>query len=138
MYVYKDPQRQWLAGAEQELAQCLSQREAIDRRIAELQQIIRAVKPVIAGADEMADVSLPKLCLRVLSFTGAMFQSPTQVRDGLKIIGVVVSGNNPMGVIHTTLGRLARDGYAEARASKPGAPLQYRLTPAGRIALQNQ
>jgi hypothetical protein len=138
MYVYKNPQRQWLAATEQELEQRLHERMAVDRRIAELKQIIKTLKPVVKDADEMDDISLPQLCLRVLSFTGPMYQSATQIRDGLKTMGLNVFGNNPMGVIHTMLGRLAKDGHAEARLPRPGAPLEFRITTAGRVALQNK
>ena len=136
MYVYTNPQRQWLAAAEQELAERLEQRRQLDQRIAELEQTIQALRPIVQNADEMADLSLPKLCLKALSFSGSQYQTATQIRDGLKAMGVHVPGQNPMGVIHTTLGRLARDHYVEARSPRPGAALIFRLTTAGRLALQ--
>jgi hypothetical protein len=137
MIVYKNPQRQWLAGAEQELAQRLQERAALDRRVEELQQIIQALRPLLRDADETVNASLPQLCLRVLNSTGGAFQSVPQIKEGLKAIGVEIPAKNPLAVLHTTLSRLTNNGYAEARSPRPGSPLQYRITTAGRLLLQS-
>lgn len=52
MIVYKNPQRQWLAGAEQELAQRLQEQASLQARIAQLQQTIAALKGVLADEQE--------------------------------------------------------------------------------------
>jgi len=136
MHVYTNPQRQWLAAAEQELAQRLEARQTLNQRITELQQIIQTLRPVLQNQEEMADVSLPKLCLKILSFSGTSFQPPTQVRDGLRKLGLEVPGQNPMAVIHTTLSRLSNSGFAQGRTPRLGAPIHYRITNAGRLALE--
>jgi len=51
-------------------------------------------------------------------------------------MGVEVQGANPLGVLHTALGRLAAGGYAEKVPSYPGGPSHYRITTAGRLVLQ--
>jgi len=136
MYVYKHPQRQWLAAVEQELAQRMEERSGIEKRIVELQRIAEKLRPVLKNADELAEVSLPQLCLRVLGFSGQLYQSPIQLRDGLKAMGVQIPGKNPMGVLHTTLYRLTKGGYVDAKALRAGGPLVFRITPTGRTALQ--
>jgi hypothetical protein len=138
--VYKNPQRQRLAAAEQELAQLLENRAALDRRVAELQQVIESLMPVVRGfedADEKTNVSLPNLCLRELALSGPKFLSATAIRDGLSKMGVSVAGNNPMAVIHTTLGRLTNDGYAESKRFTLNGPLQFRITRKGVATIQS-
>ena len=138
MLIYKNPQRQWLAGAEQELAQRLQERAMLDQRIAELQQTIEALRTIVGDANEMAKTSLPMLCLRVLSFSLGRLQSVPLIKQGLEAIGITIPGNNPLAVLHTALGRLAVKGYAEAESPKPGTAVQYRITQAGLAALQDK
>jgi hypothetical protein len=138
MLVYKNPQRQWLAGAEQELAQRLQEQAVLQARIAQLQQTIAALKTVLANEEERDDISLPKLCLQVLSFSSRNFQSVPSIRAGLNAIGVQVPGKNPLAVLHTALSRLVGNGLAESRPPEPGGPLHYRITAAGRAALQGR
>ncbi len=135
MLVYKNQQRQWLAAAEQELAQRLQERGILDHRIAELQATIAALSSAVQQSEETINLSVPQLCLRVLSFSGA-FHSPPQIRDGLTAIGVQINAPNPLAVIHTTLARLVANEYVEARSMPTGGPPQYRITTAGRLALQ--
>jgi hypothetical protein len=138
MLVFQNPQRQWLAGAEQELAQRLQEQANLSARIAQLQQTIAALRSVVANEQETHDVSLPKLCLQVLTFSGHNFQSVPSIRTGLKAIGVEVPGQNPLAILHTALSRLVGNGLAESRPVKPGAPLRFRITTAGRRALQKR
>lgn len=138
MIVFKNPQRQWLAAAEQEMAQRIQERDTAQARINQLQETIDALRRLIANEEETEDVSLPKLCLRVLSFSGNNYQTVPMVRDGLRTIGVQVPGPNPLGVLHTALARLVDNQFAESRSPKPGAPLQYRIKTAGRLVLQNR
>jgi hypothetical protein len=138
MIVYTNPQRQWLAGAEQELAQRLQEQANLAARIAQLEQTIAALKSVIGNEQEREDVSLPRLCLQVLTFSRGNFQSVPSIRAGLKAIGVEVPGQNPLAVLHTALSRLVGNGLADSRPVKPGAPLRYRITTAGQRALQKR
>ena len=135
MLIYKNPQRQWLAAAEQELTQRLEERAALDRRIEELQQTVEHLRAIVGQADERINMSLPQLCLRVLSFTYDQPQSVPTIKNGLATIGVMVPGENPLAVLHTNLARLVDKGYATATRPKRGAPLQYQITNAGRAAL---
>src|ERR1022692_3651160 len=100
MIVYTNPQRQWLAGAEQELTQRLQERAILDQRITQLQQTIEALRGVVAQEQAISNVSLPQLCLHVLSFTVGYYQSVPQIREGLRSIGVDVPGKNPLAVLH--------------------------------------
>lgn len=133
MIVFKNPQRQWLAAAEQERAQLLQQRTIIDNRIAELNQTIRALTPIVQNSEQTINMSVPQLCLKILSFSGA-FQTPTQVRDGLAGMGIQINSPNPMAVIHTALGRLVTSGYVESKSVL--GVMQFRITVTGRAALQ--
>jgi hypothetical protein len=125
-----------LQAAEQELAECSQQMDFLKKRIPELKEIVRGLKLAISKAQqqEVTD-SLPTLCLRVLSFS-QIPQSAQQVRDGLRIIGIEVQGVNPLGIIYTALARLIQPGFVEAVTPFPGAAKHYRITPAGRLALQ--
>lgn len=136
MIVYKNPQRQWLAGAEAELAQRIQERDNLSVRIAQLEQTIAALKSVLPPDVETEEVSLPMLCLQILSFGGANYQTIPLIRDGLTAIGIQVGGQNPLAVLHTALGRLATNGLAEAKPRT--TPSQYRITNAGLTALQNR
>jgi hypothetical protein len=133
MLVFKNPQRQWLAGAEQELAQLLQQRAIIDNRIVELTKTIQALTPIVQNSEHTINMSVPQLCLRILSFSGA-FQTPTQIRNGFTAMGIQINSPNPMAVIHTALGRLVTSGYVESK-SVLGSQ-QFRITVTGRAALQ--
>ena len=86
MLVFKNPQRQWLAGAEQELAQLLQQRAIIDNRIVELTKTIQALTPIVQNSEHTINMSVPQLCLE------------------------------SMAVIHTALGRLVTSGYVESKS----------------------
>src|SRR5580700_7761805 len=103
-----------------------------DRRVA---ATIEALSSVVQQSEETINLSVPQLCLRVLSFSGA-FHTPPQIRDGLTAIGVQINAPNPLAVIHTTLARLVANEYVEARSMPTGGPPQYRITTAGRLALQ--
>jgi hypothetical protein len=133
--VYKNPQRQWLAAAEQELAQKLQERAIIDNRIAKLQTVIESLSAALQDSEQTINMSIPQLCLHVLSLSGA-FQSPPQIRDGLAQLGIHINAPNPLGVIHTTLGRLVSSGYAQPKPTPVGGSTQYRITTSGRAALQ--
>jgi hypothetical protein len=135
MLVYRNPQRQWLAAAEQELVQRQQERQALDARIAELRRTIDGLRAAVGDSEETMNASLPQLCLRVLSFTAGGLQSVPQVKQGLEAIGIVVPGNNPHAVLHTTLSRLAAKGYATAQAPKQGLPIHYGITQTGLNAL---
>jgi hypothetical protein len=134
-YIYRNPHRQALTAVEQELAERLEQIEMLKARVKELQEARKALLPLAQqeSSDEMT-ASLPQLCLRILNFSGQA--TVAQIRDGLRIIGVEVKGQNPLAILHTTLGRLTQSGYAEAVPQHPGVPLQYRITTAGKLALQ--
>jgi len=134
MLVFKNPQRQWLAAAEQELANRLQEREILDNRIAELQAIINAIRPVLQNSEQTINMSVPQLCLQVLSSGNP--QSPPEIRAALAARGIQINGPNPLAVIHTSLARLITNGYVEATSSRPGAPNQYRITATGRVILQ--
>jgi hypothetical protein len=134
--VYKNPQRQWLAAAQQELDQRLQERAVLDRRIAELQQTIEQLTIITGQADERVNMSLPQLCLKILSIHLGIPQSIPQIKQGLEAIGVVVPGHNPLAVLHTNMGRLVERGLATARPAKRGGPLIYQITDVGREALQ--
>jgi hypothetical protein len=120
MLVFKNPQRQWLAAAEQELAQWCQQRAIIDNRIVELQATIQALTPVVQRSEQTINLSVPQLCLKILSLSAA-FHSPTQIRDGLTNWGIQINSPNPMAVIHTALGRLVQSGYVEAKSAGSAA-----------------
>lgn len=133
MLIYRNPQRQWLAAAEHELMQRIQEQERMSARIAELEQIIQDLRRVVRDDDdEQTNFSLPQLCLHVLSLSDGVFHSVPQVREGLRAIGVEVPGENPLAVLHTTLGRLASHGHVEAKSPRRGAPIHYRIADAGR------
>jgi len=137
-YVYRNPYQQAALTARQELQLCLQKRDELNRRIAELEAYIATHEEMAGGFGEVRG-SLPQLCLRLLSFSPAnVYQSVPQIRDGLRAMGVEVVGQNPLALLHTTLGRLAHSGFLEAQPPHPGAPVHYRITTAGRVAVQGQ
>lgn len=135
MIVFKDPQRQWLAAAEQELASRLQDRENLNNRIAELESIIQALRPVLQNSEQTINLSIPQLCLRALSLSDS-FHSAPDIRATLAGMGLQINGINPLAVIHTALARLLLNGYVEACSPSPGSPPLHRITAAGRAALQ--
>jgi hypothetical protein len=135
--IYTNPHQQGLLAVQQELQQRLQQREWIERRIVELQEAIQTLTPLAQNEFENAvSLSLPQLCLRVLSFTPNHGVSAPAVRDGLKMMGVDISAKNPLGVLHTTLGRLVQSGYAVPVPTQPGTTTHFQITPAGTLYLQ--
>jgi hypothetical protein len=137
-YVYKNPQLQALLEAEQELKHWTEQRQYANQRIAALEQKINTLRLFADGAEDSND-SLPLFCLRLLSIAPQAVYSVPLVRDGLKMfLGVEVTGANPLGILHTALGRLVQNGYAATVNTRPGAPVQYRITSAGKLFLQEQ
>ena len=139
-YIYNNPQRQALSEAEQQLEYWLQQREYVNRQIADLQQRISVLKPIVEGFEGFEEEpSLPFFCLQLLNMAPQTGYTVPLVRDGLKMfLGVEVTGANPLGILHTTLGRLVQNGYAQPVPQRPGAPTQYRITTAGKIFLQQQ
>ena len=137
--VYRNPHQQALLAVQQELQQRLQQREWIEKRIDELQQAIQTLTPLAQETfEDGLSMSLPQLCLRVLSFTPNQGVSVPRIREGLTLIGVDLSGyKNPLAVLHTTLGRLVQSEFAVPVPSIPGANTTYfQITPAGLLALQ--
>jgi hypothetical protein len=135
-YVFRDPQQQALLAARQELRYWEQQHQFAEKRIPELRRIIETLSSVAANRQKASlSASLPELCLRVLSLARQQAHSVPQIRDGLRLMGVEVTGRNPLAVLHTTLGRLAQSGYALARSPRPGMPAHYRITVQGIQAL---
>jgi hypothetical protein len=134
-YVYRDPQQQALLSAQQELRYLVQQHQFAEKRIPELRRIIETLGSITANRQRASlSASLPELCLRVLSLAPQRGHSVPQLRDGLRLMGIEVTGRNPLAVLHTTLGRLTQSHYAQA--PRPGMPAQYRITVAGIQALR--
>ena len=56
---------------------------------------------------ELTNLSLPKLCAKVLSGAAGNSLTAPEVRQQLALMGIDISGySNPMAVLHTTLRRL--------------------------------
>jgi len=141
-YLYRNPYQQALINAQQEIEALRQQQQAVAQQhqaiVARIQQLEQTIPYLqAASAQPVAPISdpLPSVCLQVLgqSFN---FMSVPEVRDRLKDIGVYINGKNPLGILHTTLGRLAQAQYVETGNPFPGAPIHYRITTAGRLALQ--
>ena len=136
-YIYRNPHRQALLAVEQEIAQRQNEIAFAKTRLQELEQARKFLLPLAQNeADEEMAASLPTLCLRVLSLTPSLGVSVPGIRKGLLAMGIEVTGKNPLGIIHTTLGRLAKNGYiAPAAGSREGAT-HFEITPSGMLYLQ--
>ncbi len=75
-------------------------------------------------------MSLPQLVLRVLSFTPTVALAAPKIREGLALMGIQLSGGNPLAAVHTALGRLAQRGYVIQRGDG------YQITRGGKDYLQ--
>jgi len=65
-YIYTNPHRQSLLATRQELQMRRQEREWIDQRIAQLEDLIRQLTPLAQDAQDTVSGTLPQLCLRVL------------------------------------------------------------------------
>jgi hypothetical protein len=138
-YVYLNPQRKELLEAEQQLQYWLQQREYATQQIASLQQRIAILKPIVEGFEEFQEEpSLPFFCLQLMSMAPQAVYSVPLIRDGLKMfLGVEVTGTNPLGILHTVLGRLVQNRYVR-HVPQPGGPTLYQITTAGKLFLQGK
>jgi hypothetical protein len=133
-YIYTDPHKQHLQAAEQELQQRLQERAWLEQRIAQLQQLIEALKTIVNAPDQRPmERSLPQLCLLILSQATEDLSVP-QIRDRLRMIGVILDYQNELAVLHTIMGRLEKSGYVRSVRNLNGA--RYRITAPGTQALQ--
>jgi hypothetical protein len=122
---------------EQEIAQRSQEFEFVKRRIVELQEARKGLLPLVqAEAEEELTESLPMLCLRVLLLAPNHGVSVPKIRESLKLMGVDVSGKNPLGILHTALGRLARNGLVAPIPTGTNAVNHFQITLAGMAALQ--
>jgi hypothetical protein len=135
MLIKLNPHRQALESLQQELQQRIQQRQWIDQRIIEIEQAIETMMP-LANSDEEPPQTLPQLCLHVLALTPTHGVSVPKIREGLKLMGVDLSAyKNPLGMLHTTLGRLAKQRLVIEAASSPEGTTHYQITPNGRYSL---
>jgi hypothetical protein len=136
-YIYRNPHRQALLGVEQEITQRQQEIAFATARLRVLEQARKSLLPLARKeADEEMEDSLPTLCLRVLSLTPNHGVSIPKIREGLLAMGIEVTGKNPLGIIHTAMGRLAKNGYiAPAAGTREGAT-HFQITPAGLSYLQ--
>jgi hypothetical protein len=131
-YIYRNPHRQALLGVEQEIVQRQQEIVFAKARLHELEQARKSLLPLAQNEadEEMAD-SLPTLCLRVLALTPNYGVSVPKIREGLLGMGVEVTGKNPLGIIHTALGRLAK----QRLVVQVEGTTHYQITPHGRYSL---
>jgi hypothetical protein len=128
-YIYKNPREQQLMEAQQELKYWIGQQQLAAQKVPDLQRKVMALRPVVEGARAPKE-SLPMLCLGFMSMAPKHPHPVPFIRDGLKLfMGVEVTGSNPLGMLHTVLGRLAADRFVEAITNP--APTRYRITKAG-------
>lgn len=115
-YVYVNPYKSSYLAARQELDQRRSEMEFLPKRIAQLEEAIRRLEPLANEGGLAPTAGLPELCRQILmSQPGAAFTA-AQVMQYLAHMGVDVSGYaNPLAVLHTTLGRIAkpRSGFVK-------------------------
>lgn len=136
-YIYRNPHRQALEAVEQEIIQRRQEIEFATARLRELEQARKSLLPLVqVEADQEIADSLPSLCLRVLSFTPNHGMSVPKIREGLMAMGIQVTGKNPLGILHTTLGRLVKSGYAVPAAGSGEGTTHFQITPAGILFLQ--
>jgi hypothetical protein len=137
-YIYKNPYPEELAKAQQELQYAIEQREQLNHRIYELECFIASLTQLAQNEQlargEQEQVPLPQLCLRVLASESRPMSVP-EVRDGLRRMGIEVIGANPLGILHTALGRLTQGRHVNQVPSVPGGPARYQITATGRLAL---
>ena|ERR1700677_1027917 len=111
-YIFRNPHRQELDAIDQEIQRRKQEIAFSQKRLLELEQARKTVLPLAEAETQEITASLPVLCLRVLSFTPTASVSVPQIRDGLATMGIQVYGNNPLGILHTAVGRLVHRGYA--------------------------
>lgn len=138
-YIYLNPYKSSYLAAQQELEQRKAELTFVTQRIAQLQETIKTLAPLANDESVPATAGLPELCRQILmSQPGAGF-SAEDVMQRLAQIGVDISSyQNPLAVLHTTLGRLVRprSGFLKG-VSTEGRPIYvYQRESDGNLAMK--
>ncbi len=123
-YVYVNPYKSSYLAAQQELEQRKAELEFVKERIAQLQETIRSLEPLANTEGVAPTASLPELCRQILMSQPRCGFRAIDVMQHLSQMGVDISSySNPLAVLHTTLGRLAKPGSGFSRGvSADGQP----------------
>jgi hypothetical protein len=96
-----------LAAAEQELETLNNQAELIERRRAQLQQTIAALKTLTDVAEQEERTLTDTIRIVVKGAKG--YIAPADVLRGVQAMGATFAGKNPISSVVTILGRLAKE-----------------------------
>lgn len=108
---YKNPYRETLLAAEEELQQLENHISLEQQRVNQLKNTIAALRPLAEGTDALGpELGLTDACRRILieNANRPPITAP-DVRSKLALMGIDISGySNPMAVLHSTLRRIAQ------------------------------
>jgi hypothetical protein len=145
-YIYTNPYKAPYEGARQELEQRRAELAYVTRRIAQLEESIRALESLAADDGIAPTASLPELCAQTLQMLPKIGMTATDVMNALANRGINISQySNPLALLHTTLTRLCKPGSGYRKGKSPdGQPLYvfdpdelsglYRLRPTGKLS----
>jgi predicted nucleic acid-binding Zn-ribbon protein len=120
--------RETLRAAQQEFADLITQRKAIDERLVKLSKTIASIQGLLRGNSSRAEIALKFTdgCRYVLHGSRTP-KTPREIRDDLIAIGFAVEEyQNVLASIHTTMKRLAQRG--EVRSVKANGKTAYIAT----------
>lgn len=108
--------RETLRAAQQEFADLITQRKAIDERLVKLSKTIASLQGLLRGKNSKAEIALKfsDACRYVLHGSRTP-KTPREIRDDLIAIGFPVEEyQNVLASIHTTMKRLVENGEVQS------------------------
>jgi len=108
--------RDSLRAAQQEFADLITQRKAIDERLVKLSKTIASLQGLLRGKNSKGEIALKfsDACRYVLHGSRTP-KSPREIRDDLIAIGFPVEEyQNVLASIHTTMKRLVENGEVQS------------------------
>lgn len=110
-YVFINPYKSSLLAAQQELEQLKTELQLVTQRIAQLEATVKVLGPLASEPGDVPPEGLSELCRQILMSQPNAAFTASDVMRFLARMGVDITGYaNPLAVLHTTLGRLAKPG----------------------------
>ena len=109
LHIHVNPYKSSYLAAQQELEKRRTELAFVTQRIAQLEQTIQALAPLANEEGTAPTAGLPELCRQILMSEPEGAFTAEEIMQRLTAMGVDISAyQNPLAVLHTTLGRLIR------------------------------
>lgn len=129
-YIYENPYKSGYLAAIQELEQRKLELDFVVRRITQLEESIRTLKPLVSDDSIEPTIGLSELCAQILTSMPHIPMSASDMMQALRFRGADVSGySNPLAVLHTTLTRLCKPGSGFGKGKKTDGQPMYFFNP---------